>query len=199
MCSDGAVWGLSAARQTALGRIVAVKMILGGHRVTPVEMARFRREAQIMALVQHPHIVQVHDVGEQDGRVFLAMEYVDGGSLADLSDSKPLPPTAAAEHVRTLAGGLQAAHERGIIHRDLKPSNILAAISHPPSAISEKPADFPLTADRCLLTAIPKISDFGLAKRRTLRGPRPTEHSWARRATWLRNRRMGRKQTGSGH
>jgi outer membrane protein assembly factor BamB/predicted Ser/Thr protein kinase len=129
------------ARQLGLNRLVALKMILAGSHAGPVELARFRAEAEAVARLQHPNIVQVYDVGEQDGRPFFSLEFVEGGSLASRLDGTPLPGRQAAQLVETLARAVHAAHQRGIVHRDLKPGNIL------------------LTAD-----GTPKIADFGLAK-----------------------------------
>jgi serine/threonine-protein kinase len=130
------------ARQTALNRLVAVKMIQPEVYAGPAERARFRTEAEAAAGLQHPNIVQVYEVGEHDGRPFLALEYVDGGSLADRLGGTPLPARAAAELVETLARAIHYAHERGVVHRDLKPANVL------------------LTAG-----GTAKVADFGLAKR----------------------------------
>jgi serine/threonine protein kinase/tetratricopeptide (TPR) repeat protein/WD40 repeat protein len=140
------------ARQTALKRLVALKMILAGSHAGPNELARFRTEAEAIARFRHPHIVQIYEVGECDGQSFFSLEYVDGGSLAHKLGGVPLPPAAAAELVATLAGAIHAAHEQGVIHRDLKPANILLQIADFKSAISN------------LKSAIPKVTDFGLAK-----------------------------------
>jgi len=129
------------ARQTALKRIVAIKMIRSGIKPGRQELARFRFEAEAVARLQHPNIVQVFAVNELDGEPYLAMEYLDGGSLAKKIDGKPQPWREAAGLIETLAKAVHYAHSRGIIHRDLKPANVL------------------LAAD-----GTPKIADFGLAK-----------------------------------
>jgi hypothetical protein len=130
------------ARQRKLDRLVALKMILAGAHAGLEELARLRSEAAALARLQHPNVVQIHEVGEHDGCPFLALEYVTGGSLEQKLDGTPLPARAAAELVQTLAGAVHAAHQRGVVHRDLKPANVL------------------LTAE-----GAPKVTDFGLAKR----------------------------------
>jgi WD40 repeat protein/tetratricopeptide (TPR) repeat protein len=127
------------ARHLSLGRVVAVKLILSGE---PADLARFRTEAQTLARLHHPGIVQVFEVGERQGRPYFAMEFVDGGPLDRKLAGTPQPPREAARLAETLARAIHVAHEHGIIHRDLKPSNVL------------------LAAD-----GTPKIADFGLAKR----------------------------------
>jgi WD40 repeat protein/predicted Ser/Thr protein kinase len=129
------------ARQDGLNRLVALKMIQPAG-TGPDDLARFRREAEAAAQLQHPNIVQVHAVGQCQGRPYFSLEYVEGGSLAQKAAGGPLPPEQAARLVETVARAAHAAHQRGIVHRDLKPANIL------------------LTAD-----GVPKIADFGLAKR----------------------------------
>jgi tetratricopeptide (TPR) repeat protein/tRNA A-37 threonylcarbamoyl transferase component Bud32 len=130
------------ARQIRLNRTVAVKMTLGDMYAGMLERTRFQREAEAVAGLQHPNIVQIHEVNDLDGRMYFTMEYVEGGTLAEKLNGTPQPGRQAAALVATLARGVEAAHQGGIIHRDLKPSNIL------------------LTSD-----GIPKISDFGLARR----------------------------------
>ena len=158
------------ATQVGLRRTVALKMI-AGFRVGPKQLARFRVEAEAVARLQHPHIVQIHEVGEVDGHSFFSMEYVEGGTLAHRLATGPLPPADAAELVEVLARALHHAHARGIVHRDLKPANILLAVGSGqlPVASSEKDtenASSSLPTVHCpLSTAAPKVSDFGLAKR----------------------------------
>jgi serine/threonine protein kinase len=130
------------ARQLGLNRIVALKMVLAGASASPHSLARFRSEAEAVAQLAHPNIVQIYEIGEQNGCPFLALEYVSGGSLAQQLDGTPVAPRQAAELVLALAEAVQHAHERGIVHRDLKPANVL------------------LLAD-----GTPKVTDFGLAKR----------------------------------
>jgi serine/threonine-protein kinase len=149
------------ARQVSLNRLVALKMILAGGHAGPSELTRFRTEAEAVARLQHPNIVQIHEVGEVEGRPFFSLEFVDGGSLADKLDGTPWPAHDAARLVQTLARAIHAAHEQGIIHRDLKPANILLSslvISH--SSLADKQES---TSNAQGL--LPKITDFGLAKR----------------------------------
>jgi serine/threonine protein kinase len=108
-----------------LHRVVALKMVLAGVHAGKQHLARFRHEAETVAQLQHPHVVQIYEVGEHDGRPFLALEYVPGGSLGQRLDGTPQPPRAAAELIQTLARAVQAAHDKGVIHRDLKPANVL--------------------------------------------------------------------------
>ncbi len=140
------------ARQVALNRTVALKMVLAGSHAGPAERQRFKAEAESVARLQHPNIVQVYEVGESEGRPFFSLEYVDGGSLADKLAGTPLPPPQAAELVRTLARAVQAAHDKGVVHRDLKPANVLLAACG--SAEGAKPQ----------AAFVPKVTDFGLAK-----------------------------------
>jgi eukaryotic-like serine/threonine-protein kinase len=136
------------ARQRGLGRIVALKMMLPplGTR----ERARFRAEAEATARLSHPNIVQIYEVGEEEDRPFLSMEYVAGKSLDQRLAGSPLAPRAAAELLRTLAVAVAYAHDQGIVHRDLKPANIVLACD-----------------------GSPKITDFGLARQLSPPGSAP--------------------------
>jgi eukaryotic-like serine/threonine-protein kinase len=140
------------ARQVKLNRIVALKMVLSAQHADPRELSRFLGEAQTVAAIRHPHVIQVFDSGEFQGRPYMAMECLEGGSLvARLRNGGKMDPRAAAELVMKIARGVQAAHDRGIVHRDLKPHNVLldaAPPGSPPGAWGE-----------------PKVTDFGLAKR----------------------------------
>ncbi|MBY0228325.1 MAG: serine/threonine protein kinase, partial [Gemmataceae bacterium] len=130
------------ARDARLGRVVALKMILSGGHAGADDLARFRTEAQAVARLQHPGIVQVFEVGEHDGRPFMALEFCPGGSLDRKLAGTPMPPREAAALVRKVAEAVQAAHAAGVVHRDLKPANVL---------LTENGAS--------------KVTDFGLAKK----------------------------------
>jgi formylglycine-generating enzyme required for sulfatase activity/predicted Ser/Thr protein kinase len=130
------------ARQVGLNRVVALKMVLDGDYARPEYLLRFEREAELIACLSHPNFVHIYEVGRHDQRPFFAMEFVEGGSLAEKLNGTPLPNRPAAELVEVLARAVQVAHEAGIVHRDLKPSNIMLTVG-----------------------GAPKIMDFGLAKR----------------------------------
>src|SRR5207249_1225115 len=106
------------ARERKLDRVVALKMILGGGYAEAKDLARFRAEAEAVARLQHPHIVQIYRIDEQNGRPYFALEYVDGGSLAQKLRGTTLLPQEAARLVETLARAIHFAHQRGIAHRD---------------------------------------------------------------------------------
>jgi tetratricopeptide (TPR) repeat protein len=130
------------ARHLALDRVVALKMVLAGAHARPKDLERFRAEAQAVARLQHPNIVQIYEVGEAGGLPYISLEFVPGGTLAKQAAHEPQPPAAAARTVEALARAMQYAHDRGIVHRDLKPANVLLAED-----------------------GTPKVTDFGLAKR----------------------------------
>lgn len=130
------------ARQVKLSRLVALKMIRSGAYAGSAELERFRTEALAAARLQHPNIVQIHEVGEHGNLPFFSLEYIEGGTLGQRLAGTPLPAREAAELAETLARAMHYAHQRGVVHRDLKPANVLLT-----------PA------------GQPKIADFGLAKR----------------------------------
>jgi serine/threonine protein kinase/Flp pilus assembly protein TadD len=139
---EGGMGVVYEARQVGLNRRVALKMIQGGASARMELVARFRIEAEAVARLRHPNILQIFDIGEVDGSPFVSLELLEGGRLADRLTGTPLPGLPSAEMVATLALAVEAAHQGGIIHRDLKPTNVL------------------FSAD-----GMPKIADFGLAKR----------------------------------
>jgi tetratricopeptide (TPR) repeat protein len=147
------------ARHLTLKRLAALKMILSGDYASQAQRARFRSEAEAIARLRHPNIVQIYEVGEERGCPFFALEFVEGGSLDRHIRGTPQPPRQAAGLVAVLAGAIHVAHQAGVVHRDLKPANILLQIAdcrlqnESQSAICN------------LQSAIPKITDFGLAKR----------------------------------
>jgi WD40 repeat protein len=156
------------ARQAGLNRLVALKMILAGSHASSQDLARFRTEAEAVARLQHPHIVQIHEVGEAAGRPFFSLEYVEGGTLADQLNGTPWPARRAAQLVVTLAQAVHYAHQRGIVHRDLKPANILLQEEVARKDAKEKEQgggdSFALLAPLRETAFLPKITDFGLAK-----------------------------------
>jgi eukaryotic-like serine/threonine-protein kinase len=130
------------ARQRSLDRLVAIKLLAFGPMAGPDLIRRFCTEAAAAGALHHPNIVGVLEVGLHQGQHYIAMDYVDGPSLASLVRSQPLPVQHAATYLRIIAQAIQYAHEQGILHRDLKPSNILIG-----------------SDDR------PRVADFGLARR----------------------------------
>jgi Tol biopolymer transport system component len=134
----GVVW---KASDTTLGRDVAIKVLPAAFASDPERMARFEREARLLASLNHPHIAAIYGVGQVDGLRFLAMELVEGEDLSQRLARGPMSVLETLEMGRELAEALEAAHEKGIIHRDLKPANIK------------------LTAQGQV-----KVLDFGLAK-----------------------------------
>jgi serine/threonine protein kinase len=113
------------ARQRDLNRIVALKMILASERASAEEVSRFQIEARAAARLRHRNIVGIFEVGEEQGRHFFAMDFVEGQSLAAVIAGKPLPAEQAARWMVSIAQAVEHLHGLGLIHRDLKPSNIL--------------------------------------------------------------------------
>jgi WD40 repeat protein/serine/threonine protein kinase len=152
------------ARHRRLRRLAAVKMVLAGEFASSTQELRFRLEAELAARVQHPNIVQVYEIGSYEGRPFLALEWVEGGSLANRLHGEPWPPGEAARLIETLARAIHVAHGEGIVHRDLKPANVLLSFSREPAAgISDASVREASPRSR-LNEAVPKITDFGLAQ-----------------------------------
>jgi serine/threonine protein kinase/tetratricopeptide (TPR) repeat protein len=145
---------------TQLNRTVAIKTIRPDAPTGPAALARFRAEAQAVARLQHANIVQIFEVADHDGRPYLVLEYVDGGSLAQRLDGTPVPAADAATLVEMLARAVDYAHRRGVVHRDLKPANILLVSS---GVVSGELSEHSTTHHSPLTTHQPKITDFGLA------------------------------------
>jgi serine/threonine protein kinase len=158
------------ARQIGLDRLVALKMLLDGPHAAPDQLARFRREAEAIARLHHPNIVQIYEVGSQEGRPFFSMEYVPTRSLAHHLAGTPQDARSAAQLVRTLSQAIHAAHQQGIVHRDLKPANILLQTSFTKADAEDhtgrEAAALPprSSASSAVKQCTPKITDFGLAK-----------------------------------
>src|SRR5262245_50020851 len=129
------------AQQVKLNRTVAIKVVLGGPYASAQARVRFLSEAEAIAHLHHPNIVQVYEFGQHEGFPYFTLEYLEGGTLERRLNSTPIDSKQAAKYVHQLASAVQHAHDRGVIHRDLKPSNILLD-----------------------LNGTLKISDFGLEK-----------------------------------
>jgi WD40 repeat protein len=151
LLGQGGMGVVYKARQLDLQRVVAIKMILHSEHAGPGERERLRTDAQTLARLQHPNIVQVFEVGECRGLPYFSMEFCPGGSLEAKLDGMPWEAKRAARLVQTLSGAVQAAHQAQVIHRDLKPANVL------------------LAAD-----GTPKVADFGLAKKLDEQGQTPS-------------------------
>jgi serine/threonine-protein kinase len=148
------------ARHIALKRLVALKMVVAGAHAAPERLARFWTEAEAVARLQHPHIVQIHEIGMHEGLPYCALEFVSGGSLDRQLGGTPVPARPAGQLIETLARAVHYAHQQGIVHRDLKPANILLAPASGGGADVEAPAPPPKAGANW----VPKIADFGLAK-----------------------------------
>jgi serine/threonine protein kinase len=158
----GGVGVVYAVRQKALNRTAALKMLLAGGHAGAEQRARFRTEAEALARLRHANIALIYEVGECEGRPYLVMEYVNGGSLASRLAGAPWPIREAALLAETLARAIHHAHDRGIVHRDLTPGNVLLALEGEalPDPGENGSAQASPSPERC----IPKITDFGLAK-----------------------------------
>ncbi|HLE29653.1 MAG TPA: serine/threonine-protein kinase [Anaerolineales bacterium] len=138
---EGGMAAVYKAYHPAMDRYVALKILPRHFASDPLFVARFQQEAKVIAKLQHPHILPVHDFGEADGYTYLVMPFIQSGTLTDLLIGAPLPWTQIRAAISQIGGALDYAHAHGLIHRDVKPSNVLMDES-----------------GNCLLT------DFGLAK-----------------------------------
>lgn len=141
LIGSGSMADVFLARQPSMNRWVAVKVLSGALSNDSQFVARFRQESQIVAALEHPHILPVIDYGEAEGTPYLVMRYVSGGTLQDLLQKGPLPPRDVLRYLTEIGQGLDYAHSLGVVHRDIKPKNILLDTR-----------------------GNPFISDFGLAK-----------------------------------
>jgi serine/threonine-protein kinase len=184
------------ARHLRTNRVVALKTVSAACRPHSPEhqafLARFRVEAEAASRLRHPHVVAVYDVGEQDGRPYLTMEWMDGGSLAEALAGRPQPERQAAAWVSTLARAVEHVHRAGIVHRDLKPANVLLQRTEDFAQRTEDRGQRTeggkdgVSAGFCSLSSVlcgssdflcPKIADFGIA--RLLDRPGTTApHQW---------------------
>jgi serine/threonine-protein kinase len=138
---EGAMGVVYRARQVSFNRPVALKMAQPGQLIPPEARVRLQTEGEAIARLDHPNIVRVYACGEQDGQPYFSMELIEGQTLAQKLDGRPMPEREAAELVRTLALAVDFAHQKDVIHRDLKPANVLIAVD-----------------------GSVKLTDFGLAK-----------------------------------
>ncbi len=138
---EGGMAVVYKASDLNLDRFVAIKFILLHRSGSDTSLVRFKQEALALAKLSHPYILSIFDIGDFEGRPYLVMEYIPGGTLKDMLKGKPIPWVRAAQITASLARALETAHSKGIIHRDVKPANILMANGRDP-----------------------KLSDFGIAK-----------------------------------
>jgi serine/threonine protein kinase len=176
------------ARQLRLNRLVALKVLRGGPDARREDLVRFLAEAEAVARLRHPHIVQIYETNQHEGRPYVVLEYVDGGGLHQRLRGMPLPPADAAALIERVARAVHVAHQHGIVHRDLKPGNILlrrkSEVRNPKSEGKGKPEIGNAVPGAAAVSDLgysglrlpsefgfrssdfdPLITDFGLAKR----------------------------------
>jgi eukaryotic-like serine/threonine-protein kinase len=124
LLGKGGMGEVYRARDTRLDRDVAIKVLPRAFTADPDRLARFEREARVLASLNHPHIGMIHGVEEGEGMRALVLELVEGDTLADRIARGPVPIKQALTWARQIADALDAAHEKGIVHRDLKPANV---------------------------------------------------------------------------
>src|SRR5580692_5681828 len=142
------------AEDLKLDRRVAIKVLAASFSADPDRLRRFLREAKTTSALNHPHIAQIYEIGEEDGASFLVLEYIEGDTLRDMTNRGPLPVSHVVKLALEVADALAEAHSRGIIHRDLKLDNIMVT-----------------------RRGHAKILDFGLAKMQTPEGHAPSDHT----------------------
>ena len=168
---EGAMGVVYRARDATLGRVVALKMLAAEAQETSEQHQRFQREAEAIGRLNHPNIVKVYDLGSVDGKLYMAMELLEGDDVRHLMERSVSIPLADRVRVLTyICHGLGYAHSRGVIHRDVKPANII------------------VTA-----TGRVKILNFGLARVTPARRLPSEASSSARRTTWRRSRPWARR------
>ncbi|MBI2807245.1 MAG: serine/threonine protein kinase [Planctomycetes bacterium] len=199
---EGGMGAVYQAHDTKLDRVVAVKVLPAGRLHDADAVARFQREAKALARLSHPHIIQAFDSGDERGRHFLVMEFVEGVTLDKvLRQHGALAPTLAADLIHQTALGLHHAHEKGLIHRDLKPANLLVAglaiekAQGPPSlGVVAPTVDYAATPSPRLMNATAttvKFSTWGWRGFCKINSAMPSSRrkarAWARRITWRRS------------
>jgi serine/threonine protein kinase len=160
------------ARHMPLNRVVALKFILPGRQGDAQQRDRFRQEAEVVARLRHPNIVQIYEIGETPNGCFLALEYADGGNLRARLTGSPLNPNVAARLLEPLVRAVMHAHRHGVIHRDIKPANVLLIVSGDSIAADNQPLPETFTRGETLKPkeqaslreCTPKLTDFGLAR-----------------------------------
>ncbi len=156
---EGGMGQVFKARNWKLGRIVALKLIRKELLTNPTVVARFRREIETTAQLDHPNLIRAFDADQTDDGLFIVMEYVEGIDLARLiKEQGPVSPAKACDYIRQAALGLQYAHERGLVHRDVKPPNLLlSGMGDRASGIEKKAFSDPTSPTV-------KVLDLGLAR-----------------------------------